>query len=197
MGSRVRAAAFFAAALVFVLGLGWYRAAISDAESVHFALNYPASGTAAGGVGAMGKDGIVVVNLADTGVLKRMVQPNLINLSSHWLRNVGTRPRRVSLEITGTSYPVRWESNEKTWEPATHTIGRSLAPSSTATVDWYIELPDRLPPGDVLVDARILVRDTADMSVLTSLPLKVVKNNAAARKAVEAARAGGDCCGGK
>jgi hypothetical protein len=189
----IRTGLFFGVAIVFVFALGWYRAGISDAD---FSLNYPAQGTRAGGVGAMGKEGVVVVNLANTGLIKRLVQPNVVNLSSHWLRNVGDRPRRVSIEMSGMPYPVRWDSTERTWNETSHAIGRSLAPSSTATVDWFITLPDKLPAADTIVDARIVVRDSETGEQLTVLPLKIVTTAAAAKKAVADAKAG-DSRGGQ
>jgi hypothetical protein len=186
----MRTGLFFVVALVIVFALGWYRAGISDAESVHFSLNYPAKGTLSGGVGAMGKEGVVVVNLANTGFIKRLVQPNVVNLSSHWLRNVGDRPRRVSIEMTGVPYPVRWDSTELTWDETRHAIGRSLPPRSTATVDWYITLPATLPAGDTVLDTTIVVRDSDTGEQLTALPLKIVTTAAAAKKAVADAKAG-------
>jgi hypothetical protein len=91
---------------------------------------------------------------------------------------------------------VRWESNERTWDERAHAIGRSLAPSSTATVDWFITLPDDLPATETVVAATIVVRDADTREELSALPLRIVTTAAAAKKAVADAKAG-DCCGGR
>jgi hypothetical protein len=185
---RTQAILWFIITVAIVFGVGFYRDAIGDGESVHFSVNYPAKGPAAGGVGAMGEEGYIVVNVAHTGLLKKVVQPNVVNLSTHWLKNVGDEPRKIRLELEGVPYPVRWESTERTWNEEDHSIGRELPPQSNATVDWFITLPKPLPPGDTIVDGAIVVYDAETDEKLTTFPVFVVRNEAGASKA-------SDCCG--
>lgn len=177
----------FTLAVVAALGLGACRATMTDGEAVHYSLNFPARGYAAGGIGVSSKEGHLIVNLANTGLIKRILQPNVVNLSSHWVKNVGDRPRRVRFEAEGMPYPLKWASLERSWDERTRSIGRVLAPGDTVTVDWYVTLPDPLPPGDVLVDSRIVVYDADSGERLTALPIRFVRDAAAAAKA-------GDCC---
>jgi hypothetical protein len=185
---RGRSALLFATAMAVAFALGAFRNTMADAESVHYALNFPAVGSAAGGIGAMGATGGVVVDLANTGFIKRVLQPHEVNLSSHWVKNVGDRPRRIRLEAAGVKYPLRWDSMERTWDERTRTIGRVLVPGESVTVDWYLTLPRPLPTG-VLVDTRVAVIDADTGERLTELPIHIVNGAAAAASA----RAG-DCC---
>jgi hypothetical protein len=186
--ARWRYALLFAAAMAAAFALGALRTTMADAESVHYSLNFPASGTAAGGEGAMGKSGRVVVDLANTGLIKRMLQPNEVNLSSHWVKNVGDITRRIRLEAEGVAYPLRWDSMERTWDSRTRTLGRPLKPGEYVTVDWTLTLPRPLPTGTI-VDSHIVVFDADTGERLTEMPIHVVNGAAAAA----AARAG-DCC---
>jgi hypothetical protein len=187
-GRRGRYLLLFCAAMAAAFALGAFRNTMADAESVHYSLNFPASGTAAGGEGAMGKSGRVVVDLANTGFIKQALQPNEVNLSSHWVKNVGDRPRRIRLEAEGVTYPLRWESMERSWDERTRTLGRVLAPGESVTVDWQLTLPRPVPTG-VLVDSHIVVFDADTGERLTELPIHIV-NGAAAAAAAKA----GDCC---
>ena len=51
----------FVLAMAAAFALGAWRGGMSDAESVHFAVNYPATGKDMGGPGAMGATGFVRV----------------------------------------------------------------------------------------------------------------------------------------
>jgi hypothetical protein len=128
------------------------------------------------------------VDLANTGLIKRMLQPNEVNLSSHWVKNVGDITRRIRLEAEGVAYPLRWDSMERTWDSRTRTLGRPLKPGEYVTVDWTLTLPRPLPTGTI-VDSHIVVFDADTGERLTEMPIHVVNGAAAAA----AARAG-DCC---
>ena len=186
-GRRARYLLLFLAAMAAAFSLGAYRNTMGDAESVHYSLNFPARGFAAGGEGAMGKSGHVIVNLANTGFIKQFLQPNEVNLSSHWVKNVGDKSRRIRLEAEGVQYPLKWDSIDKYWDERTRTIQRPLAPGESVTVDWELTLPRPLPDTDLIVDARIVVYDADTGDRLTAMPIRIVNSAAAAAKA-------GDCC---
>ncbi len=176
----------FVAAMAFAFGLGAYRNTMGDAESVHYSLNFPARGYAAGGEGAMGKSGHVIVNLGNTGIIKRLLQPNEVNLSSHWVKNVGDTPRRIRLAAEGVQYPLQWSSIDRSFDPRTLVVGRTLPPGDAVTIDWELTLPRPLPEG-LIVDSRIVVYDADTGERLTAMPIRIVNGNAAATAA-------GDCC---
>jgi hypothetical protein len=186
-GRRGRYLLVFALGLVAAFALGFFRSTMGDAESVHYSLNFPARGFAAGGEGATGRSGHVIVNLANTGFIKALIQPNEVNLSSHWVKNVGEKTRRIRLEAEGVQYPLKWTSIDKSFDERTLTVQRPLKPGESVTVDWDLTLPRPLPEADIIVDARIVVYDADTGERLTAMPIRIVNSAAAAVQA-------GDCC---
>jgi hypothetical protein len=184
---RARWALLFVVGLAAAFALGFFRSTMGDAESVHYSLNFPARGFAAGGEGAMGKSGHVIVNLANTGFIKQLLQPNEVNLSSHWVKNVGDKTRRIRLEAEGVQYPLKWGSIDKSFDESTLIVQRPLKPGESVTVDWDLTLPRPLPEDDIIVDARIVVYDADTGERLTAMPIRIVNSAAAAVAA-------GDCC---
>ena len=49
--------------------------------------------------GIAGTEGYVLIDLGQESWLKRLIQPRFVNLSTHRLRNVGTRPYKVPSEV--------------------------------------------------------------------------------------------------
>lgn len=180
--------ALFALVMAVAFALGAWRSTMSDAESVHFAVNYPAEGKDMGGPGAMGATGSVVVNVGNTGFIKATVQPNVVNLSSHWVKNVGDEPRRIRVAAEGFTYPIRWDSMDRDWDEETHSVGRPLDPDEAITVDWYITLPRPFPADTYTIDkGEFAVYDADTGERLTALPIAIVNSGFGAAK-------GGDCC---
>jgi hypothetical protein len=169
---------WFVVTMAIVFAAGFYRQTIQTGESVHFSLNYPATGMQTGGLGAMGDTGKLVVEVAKVSPIKKLLQPNVFNLSTHWLRNVGDTPRRIRIELEGFDCPVRWESTDKTWDEKTHEIGRVLAPGDDVTVDWFVTLPRPLPEDDVIIDGAIVVLDAETGERLTEFPVKFLGGEA-------------------
>jgi hypothetical protein len=180
--------ALFALAMAAAFALGAWRGTMSDAESVHFAVNYPATGKDMGGPGAMGATGSVQVNVGNTGFLKSLAQPNVVNLSTHWLKNVSDVPRRIRVAAEGFEYPIRWDSLDVDWDEETHTVSRALEPDESITVDWFVTLPRPLPADVYTLDqGSFVVYDAETDERLTALPVRIVNSEFLAAK-------GGDCC---
>jgi hypothetical protein len=180
--------ALFALAMVAAFALGSWRSTMSDAESVHFAVNYPATGKDMGGPGAMGATGSVQVNVGNTGFLKKVAQPNVVNLSTHWLKNVSDAPLRIRVAAEGFKYPIRWDSLDVDWDEETHTVSRALRPEESITVDWFVTLPWPFPADTYTLDqGTFTVYDADSGERLTALPVSIVNSRFLAAK-------GGDCC---
>ena len=175
MPTWTRRLLWFLAAVAIVFAAGFYREGMQTAEAVHFALNYPATGNDVGGLGARGTEGKIKVDIEKQGLVKKLIQPNVVNLSTHWLHNASDKPMRVKLAVEGFKSPVRWESIEKTWNEEDHSIGRELPPGSNATVDWFITLPRPLPPGGVLDEGNIVVYNADSGEKLSVMPVKIVR----------------------
>lgn len=185
---RWRKYLWFALAMALAFALGAWRMTMADAESVHFAVNYPATGKDMGGPGAMGATGSVVVNVGNTGFIKSVVQPDVVNLSSHWVKNVGDTPRRIRVAAEGFKYPIRWDSLDRDWDDETHSVSRALDPDEAITVDWFVTLPRPLPADTyTLAQGTFAVYDADTGELLTALPITIVNSGFGAAK-------GGDCC---
>ena len=178
----------FSLAVAAAFALGAWRGGMSDAESVHFAVNYPATGKDMGGPGAMGATGFVRVNVGNTGFLKKVAQPNVVNLSTHWLKNVSDQPLHIRVAAEGFKYPIRWDSLDVDWDEETHTITRALRPDESVTVDWFVTLPRPFPADTFTLDqGTFAVYDADSGERLTALPISIVNSDFLAAQ-------GGDCC---
>lgn len=201
--TRGRPLAAAAAGLVIALLLAVWRADISAAESVHFSLNIPeaAAGHVPGGMGATGREGRILVDLARMGTPKRLLQPALLNLSSHWVKNVGAEPLRVRLALVEAAppaygpVPIEWSSTERSFDPVTHDLGRVLEPGDSVSVDWEFRLPARAYAGpsdeasaSIAWTGVLEARDADTGVVLTRLPITI-------GRLLTGATGGAVCCG--
>lgn len=172
--------------------LGAYGMSIAGAERGSFAMNFPSEGgKPSAGPSAKALTGSISVPLDGAGFVKRILQPNVIEVSSHGVRNVGSTPRRIRFETTGfdatATAPVtmEWHSRDLAWNPDTHEIERDLAPGQAVDFGLTVTLPDPLPAIAVPLQGVILVKDVSTNQVLSELDVKFERAGFPA---------GGDCC---
>jgi hypothetical protein len=192
------------AGFAFALGFGWWAQFLfTQAELVHFSVNFPASegvatkmsccdlggpwtrdrdaewnDYAAGGVLPWGEEGEIVVDLGKQGFLKRTLQPSFVSLSTHWLRNVGTEPYHVRLDMDMCDMEVEWVTFEAAWSPDTRTTTRPIEPGETYNMDWYLRVPPDLRGRGVVCEGRLDVFDAETDDLLTELPIRIVNSRA-------------------
>ncbi len=172
---RRQAVMLFLITIWAALAFGSYRGSIAAAESTHFSLNFPATTKQqAGGIGPLGHEGRVVMNLAKAGYLKRAVQPGVVNISSHWIRNKGKRPYRIKLSLVNCDYPVEWITSRKDWDAAGKTLAREIKPGETVSMDWNITVPEKALKKKVVYDGGVAVVDAATGRWLSYLPVKII-----------------------
>ena len=75
----------------------------------------------AGGVLVWGTEGQIILDVGKEGWIKRLLQPDFINLSSHWVRNVGVKSYKIRMDMQLCDFDLHWE----TPEAAVETGGRS------------------------------------------------------------------------
>lgn len=189
MRRRIAVAAWFAAGILAMAALGAYGASIAGGERGSFVMNFPATGTASGGPSVRALTGSITVDLDRTGPIKRLLQPNVVQIASHTITNVGDRPRSIRIETTGFPEACEWSSRDRSWDPATHTVRRVLAPREYVDLDLEVTFPRPLPAQRTLMNGRILVLDAETDEQLSSLAVRVVRSGAPA-----AAMTGGECC---
>ena len=186
-----------AAGLVVTVVAGrWGLGLFTTAEFVHFSVNYPTlpglelrsmseiggpwardpklTRPPPGGLLAFGDEGEVVVDLSRRGWLKSLIQPGTLLLSSHWIRNVGTRSRRIALDMDLCGLDLEWVTFERCWDARTQESTRVLEPGDTYNMDWVVRLPPERRRQDVVCAGRLTVLDAEDRSALAVLPITIL-----------------------
>ena len=198
-GKRIRSWVLFAAGLaVTVLAGRWAQGLYSQSEFVHFCVNFPTvpgaetltrdelggpwaripddkwEGYPPGGLLAWGREGAIVVDLGRQGFVKRLIQPNDVTLSTHWLRNVGTRPYRIRLELDMCGMPLEWETFERHWDDQAKESSRDIHPRARFNMDWHITIPPELRDAELICDGGLRVIDAHADELLTFLPIRII-----------------------
>lgn len=171
-----------------VFALGAYSKAVGPGERGSFVMYYPASGTAAGGPSPRSLTGVVTVKLDSRGAIKRAVQPSVIQVASHSVKNIGDTPRRIRFETEGLPADTELYSRDLAWNPKTHEIERDLAPGATVDFDALVRLPDPLPAVSIPVSGTIGVVDSRTGKRLSTLAVRFQQDGFPQQAA------GGDCC---
>jgi hypothetical protein len=187
--------------LLFAVGFGrWAQSLFTVSELVHFSVNFPSEGRAetmsccdlggswtrthdpqwndypAGGLLAYGEEGALVVDVGRAGWLKRLLQPDFVSISTHWLRNVGTQPYRIGMDMELCGMELEWETFERDWDPMTKTSTRVIEPGDMFNMDWYFHIPAELRDRAVVCEGMLKVVDADSGALLTDLPVKIVNS---------------------
>jgi hypothetical protein len=186
MGKRGTTALWVIAGMALVFALGAYNKSISGGERGSFVMNYPATGVACGGASPRELTGSIAVSLADQGIVKRATQPDVIEVSSHVVSNVGDTSRRIRFETTGFPAGTEAHSRDRAWNPATLEIERDLAPGAAVDFGLLVRVPNAEPPRSIPVSGTIYVVDAISGERLSHLPVWFVRSGVAPT--------GGDCC---
>jgi hypothetical protein len=188
---------------VFAIGFGkWAQSLFTKSELMHFSVNFPSEGRAetmsccnvggpwareygddwndypAGGLLAYGEEGALVVDVGRQGFLKRTLQPNFISISSHWLRNVGTQPYRIRLEMEMCDLEMEWLTFERDWDQASQSSTRYIEPGDTFNMDWFFTIPPEQRNRTIICEGELRVLDADKAALLTDLPVKIVNSAA-------------------
>ena len=188
---------------LFAIGFGkWAQSLFTKSELMHFSVNFPSEGRAQtmsccdvggpwareygddwndypeGGLLAYGEEGALVVDVGQQGLLKRTLQPNLISISSHWLRNVGTQPYRIRLEMEMCDLETEWLTFERDWDQATQTSSRYIEPGDTFNMDWFFKIPPDQRNQSIVCEGELRIIDADNDTLLTDLPVRIVNSAA-------------------
>lgn len=183
----------------------WSQTLFTQAESVHFSVNFPSDsgqsgaktmaccdlggpwaqipeqeweGYPAGGVLVWGTEGCIVLDLGREGRLKRIVQPGFINLSTHWLRNVGVQPYQILLDMDLCGFETEWETHETSWDPLTKTSTRMIEPGEVFNMDWYFHVPEERFNQPIVCQGGLEVFDAETGVSLSKLPINIINSSA-------------------
>jgi hypothetical protein len=174
------------AGIALIFSLGAYNQRIGAGERGSFVMYYPASGTAAGGPSPRSLTGTVIVPLDSGGAVKRALQPDVIEVASHVVMNVGDIPRRIRFETTGFPSDTEAHSRDRAWNAETHEIERDLAPGAAVDFSLLVRLPNPLPAISTPASGTVYVVDARTGERLSALPVQFQQAGFPA--------GGGDCC---
>jgi len=181
----------------------WSKSLFTQSESIHFSVNFPAglgvkvsetmpccdlggpwanipsqewSGYPSGGVLVWGREGCVLLDVGREGFLKRTFQPRMINLSTHWLRNVGTQPYQIRLQMDLCGIEAEWQTHESAWDLATKTTTREIEPGEVFNMDWNFNIPPEMWDQKVICEGQLTVFDAQSGKALTELPVTLINS---------------------
>ena len=118
----------------------------------------------------------IVIDAGRRGLLKRLIDPGLEGLSTHWLVNLDSRPHRIGLRFTNVDVPLRWEVGAGLpWDPETKTFKAALGPGESVPdlgIDWIFEFSEERRARDVWYDGTLVVFDADSGEELTIIPVR-------------------------
>lgn len=175
----------FAIISVIIFGSSVYaKSTLNTSELVHFFVPFPAGKvTRPTTVSSPSGEKIFVrpitINVDERGILKRVFNPAIEGLSTHWLTNIDTRPHRIGMKFTNINVPVDWDVGARIpWDEATRTFGVAVAPGDSIMdlgVDWLFHFPSEVRAKQVWYDGTLVVFDADTNESLTIIPIKFIK----------------------
>jgi len=184
------AAAAVLSALVF--GSGFYaQSTLNPTELSHFFVPFPA-GTVTRPMTVDRLDGgsifvrPIVINVDQRGILKKIFNPAVEGLSTHWLDNIDTKPHRIGMKFTNVNVEVEWDVNAGIpWDSETRTFKVPIGPGERVPdlgIDWLFFFTPEIMAQDVWYDGSLIVYDADTEETLTIIPVKFQKSTAPVSK---------------
>lgn len=168
-----------------MLALGGYSTSIAAGERVAFVMNFPATGAECGGPSMRDLSGHVSASLDKAGIVKRYLQPNVVEVASHVIRNDGDSPRSISFETSGFPETTEWHSRDRAWNADTHAIERTIPPGEAVDLSLRVTFLEPLPATEPLLNGSIIVLDSDTGETLSELPVHIYRSGSGS---------GGSCC---
>ena len=116
------------------------------------------------------------------GILKKIFNPGVEGLSTHWLDNIDTEPHRIGLKFTDTTVDIEWSVNAGIpWNDETHTFEVAIGPGERIPdvgIDWLFFFPSETMAQDVWYDGSLVVFDADTNETLTTIPVTFKRSEA-------------------
>jgi len=186
MSARSRRIVLSAAGALAVMAVTFAGSVYADrvlnpTELVHFFVPFPAGkvfrpGTVDRPGGAKVFVRPLVIDVNGRGILKRLINPGLEGLSTHWLINVDTKPHRIGMRFTNVDVPLRWEVGAGIpWDPEERVFETAVGPGESVpdlAIDWIFEFSKERRSRDVWYAGALVVFDADTGEDLTTIPVK-------------------------
>ena len=125
----------------------------------------------------------ITINVDQRGILKRILNPGVEGLSTHWLDNTDTKSHRIGMKFTNTgNITVEWNVHAGIpWDETAHEFEVAVGSGERVGdlgVDWLFFFPPGVRARDVWYDGALLVYDADTKDTLTTIPIKFQKSTA-------------------
>ncbi|MFC2005842.1 hypothetical protein ACFLVG_02640 [Chloroflexota bacterium] len=121
----------------------------------------------------------IVINVDKRGILKKVLNPGVEGLSTHWLDNIDTKPHRIGMKFTNVNVEVKWGINAGIpWNEETRTFDVSIGAGERVPdlgVDWLFFFPPDVRAKDIWYDGSLIIYDADTTETLTTIPVKFQK----------------------
>jgi hypothetical protein len=118
----------------------------------------------------------IVIDVNARGILKKILNPGVEGLSTHWLDNIDTKPHRIGLKFTNVNVEIEWDINAGIpWNEETRQFEVEVGPGERIPdlgVDWYFHFPPEVRAKDVWYEGSLIVYDADTNENLTIIPIK-------------------------
>lgn len=133
-----------------------------------------------GGILVWGREGSLEVDIGRRGWIKSLLQPSVLLISSHWVRNIGTRPYRLRMELDSCGLEATWLTFERDWDASSHTTTRKIAPGESFNMDWSLETPAGIEKTVLPCRGSLKLFDAENGRLLTWFPITIKDSTSSA-----------------
>jgi hypothetical protein len=124
----------------------------------------------------------IVINVDQRGILKKIFNPGVEGLSTHWLDNIDIKPHRIGMKFTNINTEVEWDVHAGIpWDPETKTFKVPIDPGERVPdlgVDWLFFFTPEVMAKEVWYDGGLIIYDADTNETLTTIPVKFQKSTA-------------------
>lgn len=160
----------FTTAASFAIGFGYYKSAVAN-EGAAFNIGIEA------GVVRQAKP--VMLDIANQGLPKRLLQPGQVLISTYALRNEGKEPLPLYIEAMGFDGGVTLESGPAGFEKIAGQISRTVEPQKSIPLKVRVSISAVDPDKHCQTAGIIRITDSRNGSVVGEVPVLVINSAAA------------------
>ncbi len=193
-------AAAIVAAATIACGI-YAQKVMNPSELVHFFIPFPAGRIVRpmtvkkpNGEGVFTRP--LTIDVDKRGILKRLLNPNIEGIGTHWLVNVDTKPHRIGIKLTNVSVPVEWKVGSGIpFDEATGTFSSPIESGQQIPdlgIDWLFHFTPESWTKAVLYEGQLIVFDADTQETLTVIPVKF--QQAKPKAPADTVAAAADCC---
>lgn len=127
--------------------------------------------------------------------LKKIFNPSVVQIGTHWIYNYGKTPVRIRMELVNVppDIQVKWDlSANFPYDETTHTFTKPLMPGQRIdglVFHWEFHIPLYYMDEPVIYRGGVKLIDADTNNVLTFIPIEIVRGS------VSQSYGGVSCCG--